>query len=221
MTIVSGNEPGRGPPARTMPFIARSVAATRQGLGATAAPAVALGFAPDLRPGARRQRLLAWGRVPSVHLALLIDRRQSALVVRDDQDVLQLVQIDGRLEVSRLDDRVGVAPDVDDLADQQPLGVRRTDAAAELDSGRDHLVADLGPFRRVDVLHDQDAAELADTSPVAARSDLADHRRARVVHQPDAGEVAGRPSVTRPASAPPAAITTSPDGDALVRPGQS
>ena len=68
----------------------------------------------------------------------------------------------GRLEEGGLDDVVGVALDVDDLADEQALRVRRADAAAELDPGGHDLVADRDLLARVDLAHDQDAAELAD-----------------------------------------------------------
>ena len=73
---------------------------------------------------------------------LLRQRRQAALVVGDDEHELEPVQVGRRLQVGGLDDVVGVAPDVDDLADEQALGVRRADAAAELDAGGDDLDAE-------------------------------------------------------------------------------
>ena len=57
---------------------------------------------------------------------------------------------------------LAIAPDVDDLADEEALGVGRADAAAELDAGGHDLVADGDRLAGVDLAHDQDAAELAD-----------------------------------------------------------
>src|SRR5258705_11606932 len=77
-------------------------------------------------------------------------RRQTALVVEDDEDVLDLVEVGGRREIGGLDDAVGVAPDVDDLADQEALRIGRTDAATELDARGQDFLAELDRLRRVD-----------------------------------------------------------------------
>src|SRR5262245_31604430 len=62
---------------------------------------------------------------------LLLDRREPAPVVGDDQQVLELVEVRRGLEIGGLDDVVRVALDVDDLPDEKALGERRSDAAAE------------------------------------------------------------------------------------------
>src|SRR5207245_1695383 len=109
---------------------------------------------------------------------------------RDHQNVLQLVEVDRGLQVRGLDDRVRVPPDVDYLADQQPLRIGRANAAAQLDAGRHDLVADLRPLCGVDVLHHEHAAELADDlAPCRRCLDLAHDRRLGVVHQPHGCEV--------------------------------
>src|SRR5689334_1731280 len=76
---------------------------------------------------ARRQRLAA-----TAVDRLVLDRRQAALVVRDDEQRLELVEVGGRLEVGCLDDRVGVTLDIDDLADEEALRVGRAHAARKL-----------------------------------------------------------------------------------------
>src|SRR6188508_2656740 len=93
---------------------------------------------------------------------LLLDRREAPLVVGDDQQDLEPVERSGRPQVRRLDDAVRVAPDIDHLTDQEALRVGRADADAELDAGRDDLVADRHDVARIDLAHDQDTAELAD-----------------------------------------------------------
>ena len=120
------------------------------------------------------------------------------------------------LEEGGLDDVVRVALDVDDLADEQALGIRRADPAAELDAGGHDLVADRDRLARVDLAHDQHAAELADD--LARRGvgrQLADDRRAAVGQQDDLG--AGGPDLDHP----PGERATRrdddvPDGDAVV-----
>ena len=89
------------------------------------------------RRGRRVARLLAdrQGLAAAAVDRLLLDRRQAALVVEDHQHVLERVEVGGRLQEGGLDDVVRVAPDVDHLADEQALGIRRADAARERDAG--------------------------------------------------------------------------------------
>ena len=138
----------------------------------------------------RDARLFALGQRPTRPAVdrLLLDRREAALVVGDDQHELELVELCGRLEVGGLDDVVGVAPDVDDLADEQALRVGRADAAAQLDAGGHDLVADRDGLARVDLAHDQDAAELSDDlAGRRVRGQLADDGRSAVGQQDDLG----------------------------------
>ena len=76
----------------------------------------------------------AAGPVIEQSIGCSLGRRQAALVVEDDEHVLELLEVRRRLEEGGLDDAVRVAPDVDDLADQEALRVRRADAAGELDA---------------------------------------------------------------------------------------
>src|SRR6476660_3244203 len=73
---------------------------------------------------------------------LLLDRRQAALVVGDDQQGLEPVERGRRPQVGGLDDAVRIAPDIDHLPDQKALRVWRADTDAELDARGDDLVAD-------------------------------------------------------------------------------
>ena len=185
MTIVSGKSRVAVPPARTMPFIARAavavaarIAQRRRALTAWASARCGGG-----RDGVQA-RLLALGqRPPPVGVQSIgcsLDRRQAALVVEDDEHVLELVEVGGRLQVGGLDDRVRVAPDVDDLADQQALGIRRADAAARARCRPSR------PRRRARSVSVEsicsmtsDAAELADDlAGRGARRQLADDGRA-------------------------------------------
>ena len=66
------------------------------------------------------------GSVPSgfVTVRRLVDGfGQAAAIVDDHQQVLEVVEVERRIEERGLDDRVGVAVDVDDLADQEALWV--------------------------------------------------------------------------------------------------
>ena len=115
------------PPARTMPFIDGKGSSRRR---RHATGAGGSGLRRSIAASRRRRglgviaRLLALGqdaRAAAVD-RLLLDRRQPALVVGDDEHVLELVEVGGGLEVGGLDDVVGVAADVDDLADEEALG---------------------------------------------------------------------------------------------------
>ena len=81
-----------------------------------------------LRRGIRRVAGdLALGHRPpfATRHGLLVDRRQAALVVRDHEDVLERVQSAAGWRNAVWTTEFGVAPDVDDLADEQALGVGR------------------------------------------------------------------------------------------------
>ena len=153
------------------------------------------------------------GSVPSGFVrrrGLVAGCGQAALVVGDDQQVLELVEVEpqarGTPSARPRSGRAGV----DDLADQQALRVRRSNPVRQLDAGGHHLVADPQAPRRVDVAHHEHAAQLTDDlagSPV--RCVLPDDRRLVSVISRIRAKF-GPTSMTRPASAPPAAMTTSP-----------
>ena len=92
----------------------------------------------------------------------------------------------------------------------RPFGYGERIAVAEDDAGRDDLVADVHPRRRVDVAHAERAAELA--GHVAGRPAVLDQAGDRGLGSlmRVTSAVVGPTSETRPASAPPAAMTTSP-----------
>src|SRR6187455_1284460 len=69
--------------------------------------------------------LLALGKRAAIAAIdrLLLDRRQAALVVGDDQQGLEPVERGRRPEVGSLDDAVRIALDIDHLPDQEALRV--------------------------------------------------------------------------------------------------
>ena len=94
------------------------------------------------------------------------------------------------MQVGRLHDGVRVAADVDDLPDEQALRIGRPDATTQLEPGRDDLVALDDDLARVDLLHHEHAAELADDlTPRGVRDELPDDRRGAVGQQHDHGAV--------------------------------
>src|SRR5689334_15189890 len=135
VTIVSGNSRVAVPPASTMPFMARkrsSGGCRRRQRSARA----------GRRTRGRQAGLLALGEGPAAAAGraidrLLLDRWETALVIQDHEHELELVEIGGGLEIRGLDDGVRIAPHIDDLADQETLGIGRTDTATQLDTRRD------------------------------------------------------------------------------------
>ena len=140
-----------------------------------------------LGTGVARQGCSPSGSVPSVGTVngLLVDGRQAALVIEDDEHVLEAFEVRRRLQERGLHDVVRVALDVDDLADDEALGVGRANAAAELDAGGHDLVAqgDLGA--RVDLGHRQGVGEVALDLAGRGTRQLADDRGLAVGQQHD------------------------------------
>src|SRR5688572_14462164 len=119
------------------------------------------------RAGSRVEaRLLPFGQGALAAFAtvdrLFLERWQPAFVVGDHEYELELVEVGRRLQIGRLDHRVRVAPDVDDLPDEQALRIGRSDAATQLEPGRDDLVALDDDLAGVDLLHHEHTAELTD-----------------------------------------------------------
>ena len=204
-----------------MPFIAskRSRAPTTR-IASRARRRSGLRAWPRVRSVGREARLLAGREGPLLAAAvdrLLLDRRQPALVVEDDQHVLELVEVRRRLEERGLDDIVGIALDVDDLADEQALRVGRADPAGELDAGRDDLVARGRCVSPASIwFMTRTPPSCPTTSPVAAVGtswpmtvDSASVRSMTVAPS-------GPTSVTRPASAPPRGHDDVADADAVA-----
>src|SRR5690242_18910773 len=104
VTIVSGNNRVAVPPASTMPFMARK----RSSGGCRGRQRSARAGRGSRR---RQTGLFALGEGPAAAARvaidrLLLDRRQTALVIQDHEHELELVEIGGWLQVRGLHDGV-------------------------------------------------------------------------------------------------------------------